>query len=204
MDIQQVELLKELFNLGVGNASASIGEIANCEVHLSVPRVRVSRLGDIIKEIEELEGATLSAIAQEYSGPFEGTVMMIYSEEASLSLVRLIMGSDASAEQLSEMETDALCEIGNIVLNACLSTVGNLCKAEIETSLPFILSGGTEDVLTMGGKLNREKSVIFLKMGFKVEKGDLQGYISFLLDTDKLRKLIDSLDNFFKTMTAVS
>ena len=193
----QEDLLKETFNMGVGRASSSIGELANCEVHLTVPEVHISELGDLIQTIAATEGAKLSAVTQSYSGPFEGTAMMLYSEDASLDLVRLIMGSDAPFEQLSEMESDALCEVGNIVLNACLSALGELFEAEIETDLPEIISGGTADVLTLEGKLSPHKQVVFLKMGFQVATGQLQGYLSFILDTDKIMNLMDCLERYY-------
>ncbi|SMF04826.1 chemotaxis protein CheX [Pseudobacteriovorax antillogorgiicola] len=198
----QEELLKETFNLGVGKASASIGELAGCEVELTVPEVQICQLKTLVNDISAMEGSSLSAVIQTYSGPFEGTAMMLYSEEASLDLVRLIMGSDTPSEQLSELEYDALCEVGNIVLNGCLSSLGGLFEAEIETELPELLSGTTKDVLTLEGKLDEGKQVVFLKMGFQVATGKLQGYLSFILDTDKIHNLLECLENYYRKISA--
>lgn len=198
----QEELLKETFNLGVGKASAAIGELAECEVELTVPEVYLCALQQLIDDIVEEEGDHLSAVTQSYSGPFEGTAMMLYSEDASLDLVRLIMGSDTPSEQLSELENDALCEVGNIVLNSCLSSLGGLFEAEIETELPELVTGKTDNVLTLEGLLQKDKKVVFLKMGFRVETGQLQGYLSFILDTDKIQKLLDCLEVYYRKISA--
>ena len=198
----QEELLKETFNLGVGKASAAIGELAGCEVELTVPEVSISLLSDLIANIAKMEGSALSAVMQGYSGPFEGTAMMLYSEEASLDLVRMIMGSDTPSEQLSELENDALCEVGNIVLNSCLSSLGSLFEAEIETELPELLTGDISDVLTLEGRLDQGKQVVFLKMGFAVATGKLQGYLSFILDTDKIHNLLECLEAYYRKISA--
>lgn len=198
----QEDVLKETFNMGVGRASASIGELARCEVSLTVPEAHICELSTLIRKISADEGGKLSAVIQGYSGPFEGTAMMLYSESASLDLVRLIMGSDTPSEQLSEMESDALCEVGNIVLNACLSSLGQLFDAQIETNLPEIITGSTFDVLTLEGKLPSDKQIVFLKMGFRVATGQLQGYLSFILDTDKIQNLVDSLDRYYEKVCA--
>lgn len=198
----QEELLKETFNIGVGKASASIGELADCEVELTVPEVKICQLSMLIRDVVAMEGTALSAVIQGYNGPFEGTAMMLYSEKASLDLVRLIMGSETPSEQLSELENDALCEIGNIVLNGCLSSLGSLFEAEIETELPELLSGTTTDVLTLDGKLEEDKQVVFLNMGFRVAEGSLQGYLSFILDTDKIQKLLTCLEEYYRKISA--
>lgn len=198
----QEDLLKEIFNMGVGHASTSIGEFAQCEVELTVPEVHICELSVLINNISATEGNKLSAVIQAYSGPFEGTAMMVYSENASLDLVRLIMGSDTPAEQLSEMESDALCEVGNIVMNSCLSSLGIILEAEIETKLPEIVTGNTRDVLTLDGKLPLDKQVVFLRMGFKLETGQLRGYLSFILDTDKIRVLLDCLQRYYEKVSA--
>ncbi len=198
----QEDLLKEIFNMGVGHASASIAEFAQCEVELTVPEVRICELSILIKNISATEGNKLSAVIQAYSGPFEGTAMMLYSEDASLDLVRLIMGSETPLEQLSEMESDALCEIGNIVMNSCLASLGTILEAEIETNLPEIITGNTCDVLTPDGKLPLDKQVVFLRMGFKLETGHLRGYLSFILDTDKIRVLLDCLQRYYEKVSA--
>ena len=198
----QEELLKETFNLGVGKASAALGELAECEVELTVPEVIICPLSELINSISEKEGGWLAAVTQEYSGPFEGTAMMLYSEEASLDLVRLMMGSDTPSEQLSELEHDALCEVGNIVLNSCLAALGSLFEAEIETELPELLSGSIKEVLTLDGTLDEKKHVVFLKMGFRVETGKLQGYLSFILDTEKINNLMNCLEDYYRKISA--
>lgn len=198
----QEELLKETFNLGVGKASAAIAEMAEQEVELTVPEVFLCELSSLIQDFVDIRTPNLAAVAQRYSGPFEGTAMMLYTVEGSLDLVRLILGSETPSEQLSELENDALCEVGNIVLNGCLSALGSLLDVEIETELPELFSGATSNVLTLQGQLEEDKQVVFLKMGFRVADGHPQGYLSFILDTDKIYRLLDCLEDYYQKVSA--
>lgn len=191
---EQKDLIKEIFNTGVGAASATLEEMAGTEVLLTVPYVDIIRLGDLISEIKKSEGPSLSAITQNYSGPFEGTAILLYSETSSLKLVQLLTGTALPVERISEFEEDALCEVGNIVLNACLATVGNIFKAEIETELPKLLTGSAEKVLTLNGKLPMDRPVIFLKMGFNLATRELRGYLGFILDAAKIEELLKGMD----------
>lgn len=195
---QQMDLMAEIFNQGVGKASASIEELAGCEVFLSVPEVSIVLLKDLIEVIKKKEGENISCVIQKYSGPFEGSAMMIYSEDSTLQLIQLIMGTETPLEQLNEMESDALGELGNIVLNSCLSVIGSILESEIETEIPYIISGSTENVLTLENQIPFDHEVIFLKMGFKISASELQGYISFLIDAEKIQVLLDQLDEYFK------
>ena len=195
---EQMDLLAEIFNQGVGRASAMIEELAGCEVFLTVPEVNILLLKDLVEVIKEAEGENISGVVQKYSGPFEGSAIMIYSEQSTLQLIQLIMGTETPLEQLNEMESDALGELGNIVLNSCLSAIGNILESEIETEIPYIISGSTENVLSLEKEVPLDRKVIFLKMGFNISASELQGYISFLIDTEKIKVLLDQLDAYFK------
>lgn len=195
----QEEILKETINIGVGRAAASLSELTNNEheVLLSVPSVSVLKVKDLHDEVKKVSGEAIFGVSQKYSGPFEGTAIMIYSEIASLQLVQIMLGSEITSHVMNDIELDALCEVGNIILNSCLGAIGTAMNEEISTELPKIHRGSPEEVL----KLNQDAhtdDVIYLRMGFRLETMDLSGHISFLLSSDKIEYLVNRLEKIYK------
>jgi chemotaxis protein CheC len=118
-DEDQLDLLKETFNIGVGQAAGALSELAGdlYEVELSIPS---ARLIPIRRLADELSGGTVGevcAVTQQYEGVLPGTAILLYPEKESLALVRLMLGADHAVEEMSELASDALCEVGNILLN---------------------------------------------------------------------------------------
>ena len=193
----QADLLKEAFNLGVGRAARALSEIAGGEeIRLSVPQVQIKTVESLANQIRKLSGDQIAGVSEEFRGPFDGRAMMLYSQKESLELVKIMLGGAIPVEELSEMEGEALCEVGNIVLNACISTLANLLETEIETEVPNLLIGTCSEVLSssLGQGDNR---VLYLRMTFSIDRLDLFGHISFFLNVASTNKLKECLQNYF-------
>ncbi len=193
----QLDLLKEVFNLGVGRAAASLSKLANnkYEVVLSLPKLQILPLRDMVSILETESNNNITCVSQNYTGPFNGTAHMIYSHAASLRLVTMMLDSNVPSERLSELESDALMEIGNVLINACLGALSRMFKAEIETELPQILSGTPENVFKKGHP-NFDLPVTFIRSEFQIKEENLKGYISLFLETDKIQKLLEMIDQY--------
>lgn len=196
----QIEILKETFNIGVGQAASALSELANnqLQVELTVPQVMLLPPDRLLDAVNEVSGDNICAVSQSYSGPFEGVAVMLYSEEASLQLVSILLGTDFPVDRMTEIETDALCEVGNIILNSCLGAIGSLLGKEIETGLPMISRGKPQDVLTAKSEFSGQ--VVYLKMGFNIATMNLSGHISFLLEPEKISNLIKCLEEYYSVV----
>jgi len=65
----------------------------------------------------------MCSVSQEMRGGFDGRSMLIFHEKNSMEVVRQLMGNNLPDEMIIEMQEEALNEIGNIVLNACIGTI---------------------------------------------------------------------------------
>ena len=123
----QKDALGELLNIGMGRASASLSEMVGEEVELSVPKVDTLSRDEAIIRINSLVGNKVTAIKESFKGAFWGDALLLFPENHSLELVRALIKDDTlPAEMISEMEQEALTEVGNIILNACLGSLANI------------------------------------------------------------------------------
>src|SRR5579872_3109690 len=113
----ELDALTELVNLGVSNAAGSLRDLEREEVILSVPRVVVITREQALANLSEREAKRLVAVRQDFEGDIRGRALLIFPEAKSMELVRGIIGSDLAAEDIMELEQEALAETGNIMLN---------------------------------------------------------------------------------------
>jgi chemotaxis protein CheC len=185
----ELDALTELVNLGVSNAAHSLRELMREEILLSVPRVTVVSREEAIKNLGEQDVKRLVAVHQDFDGDIAGRALLIFPESKSLELVRAIVGSDLSLDDIIEMEQEALAETGNIILNACLATMANNLGRTLKISLPEVLHGGGSEFFYLKPPPYVDDSVLFSYINFSVRQRDITGYIAMLLDLPSLATL---------------
>jgi chemotaxis protein CheC len=196
----QHDALVEIFNVGVGQAAAAMSRIVNEEVSMSVPMIALQRRAEVARTLGSGEGRRICAIAQEFRGAFNTEAFLMFPEEKSLEIVRLMVGQSLSLEELSEMEQEAMSEIGNIILNSCMATLANASGKELQGSLPQYRVGTGDDILGHSGK-DWEGVVLTLKIDFNIERHLIYGYVAFLLDMPALQDLQQYIDGYLSGLT---
>ena len=133
LDDFYVDAVAEVLNVGMGSAAAALSEMINDEVKLSVPGVEfVSRL-EATYIIGRKAKTDVSGVHQHFQGAFGGDAMLLFPEEQSLELVRAVLQHDDMALQdLTDMEQEAMTEIGNVILNACLCCMTDMFGKEMQ------------------------------------------------------------------------
>lgn len=191
----QQDALVEIFNQGVGQAAAAMSRIVGEEVTMSVPMIAFQSRAEVAHTLGSAEGRRISAVAQHFDGAFSTEAFLMFPEEKSLEIVRLMVGQNLSLEELSEMEQEAMSEIGNIILNSCMGTFANAAGKELQGSLPTYLTGTGDDILNMPGK-EWDGMVLTLKIDFNIERHQIHGYVAFLLDMPALHDLQRHIDDY--------
>ncbi len=190
------DALTEIVNIGVSRAASSLRKMIGDQVLLSVPSIEVVSQRRAARLISEREVVDLVAVRQDFSGPFSGRALLIFPETNSLELVRAVTGGELSAEEVVEMEHEALAETGNVILNSCLATMANMLKRSLTMTLPEVLRGNGATLFEIDEKATTEGLVLFLYIDFAVRQRDIRGYIAMLMDIPSLETLKELLDEF--------
>jgi chemotaxis protein CheC len=196
----QHDALVEIFNLGVGRAAAAMSRIVNEEVSMSVPLIALQSRAEVARMLGSEEGRRICAITQQFRGAFNTEAFLMFPEQKSLEIVRLMVGQSLSLEELSEMEQEAMSEIGNIILNACMGTLANASGKEMQGSLPTY-HVGTGDTILGSAHKSWDGKVLTLKIDFNIERHHIYGYVAFLLDMPALHDLQLYIDAYLAKLT---
>lgn len=193
-----IDAVAEVLNIAMGNAAASLSEMISEEVKLSVPGVEfVSRLG-ASQIIGEKAKTNVSGVLQPFHGAFGGDAMLLFPEKQSLELVRAVLQQeDLTLEELTDMEQEAMSEIGNVILNACLCSIADMFGQQMFGEIPEFIQGSLKQVFSVENDVqDSDLIVMLLNMDFLIEKKNIQGYVTFLMDVDSVALFKANIENF--------
>lgn len=190
------DALTEIVNIGVSRAASALRKMIGEQVLLSVPSIEVVSQRRAARLISEREISDLVAVRQDFTGPFSGRALLIFPETNSLELVRAVTGGELTAEEVLEMEHEALAETGNVILNSCLATIANMLKRSMAMTIPEVLRGSGATLFEVDENTEVDGLVLFLYIDFAVRQRDIRGYIAMLLDIPSLTVLKALLDEF--------
>lgn len=192
-DIEK-DAFSEIFNIGVGHAAAALSEMIGQEILLEIPEVVILNRRELIELFSFCNG-DIARVSESFSGKFQGEALLLFPDQSSLELVRLLLNEDVPLERLSEMEQEALSEVGNIILTGCLASIADIIQEEIPTGLPVYSQGNIQSILDDHHR--NKASLLFLKTLFTVQDKKIHGYVSLLMDLATLdqfkAKLLDVL-----------
>ena len=191
-----LDALSEVFNVGAGRAAASLSEIVGDEVKLSVPSVEIRKSADIDLSQMGMHGDRFGAVHQTFTGSFEAEAILLFTEDHALEIVRDMMGSQISIEDLAEFEQEAMCELGNIILNACLSAMADMLSIPMNCSLPDYTIATTEEIFRRISDDFNQPYLLLLHIDLAIEKRRTEGHLIFLLSSTSLQDLIQQLERF--------
>lgn len=184
----ELDALGELVNIGVSRAAASLGTMVREQVLLSVPSVMIVSRTRAAELISASRLDLRVAVRQEFHGDVSGRALLIFPEKNSLELVRAVAGEGLSLEDILELEHEALAEIGNIILNACIATVANLLQRSLTMSLPEIVRGTSDGLFDLSVSL-AEDVVLFVHINFSLKGRQVVGYVAMVMDFASLASL---------------
>lgn len=193
MSDEYFDVLKELGNIGAGNATTALSQMMQCKVDMSVPQVRLMEF----KELGKIMGGEEIIMAGIYlgiEGDIAGSIMFLLEKQAARHLVDKLMGMSMEGEEFSEMEFSALKEVGNIITAAYLNSLSSLTGLRIQLSVPDL-------TVDMAGAILSVPAIEFGTLGDKMLLIQTQFFDEMVLDGYFI--LVPNLDSYGKILSAL-
>ena len=188
------DVLREIGNIGAGNATTALATMIGTKVDMRVPKVGLMEFKEIGAEMGG-EETIMAGIYQQIRGDISGSIMFLLEEKSARVLVSKLMGVESnSSEPFNEMEISALQEIGNIITGSYLSSLSTLPNMTIDASVPSLCIDMCEAILSV-------PAIEFAELGdkmllIKTEFSDdvkLEGYFILVPDLTSYEKILTSL-----------
>jgi chemotaxis protein CheC len=194
---KQSDALGELINIGFARTAASLSELSGHRVLLDAPTVDVFAIEDLPATVGALIKEEVATVHQIFSGPVAGDALLILNYEGAVTLTDLLCERRRHSLRLDDTSREALTEIGNILLNACLGTFGNMLHVHVSFSMPRLHLESLDDLLrslTIGSEELRY--AIVASTAFHIREGAVSGYLVIVLGVSSLDRLIHAIEDW--------
>ncbi|WOF16680.1 chemotaxis protein CheC [Methanoplanus sp. FWC-SCC4] len=190
---EDIDAVREILNIGIGRSAMMLNKITKSHITLSIPQIRIFH----IDEIESVKDSFLqqkSAIVKlDFGGDFCGTTAVLFPPDSAAKLVMAITGEDAGTPELDSLRAETVKEIGNIILNGVMGSVGNILKTHIKYSVP---NYGEDTIigLVKSSSKSLDKYVLMATACFNVKDLNVEGNIVMLLEIGSMKVLLDKIN----------
>lgn len=193
----QYDVLKELGNIGAGNATTALSRLINAKIDMRVPKVNLLGFSELAKAMGR-EEEIMVGILLLLEGDVDGMMMFLLDVSSARALVNSLMGKseEATSDDINfdEMEFSALREIGNIITGSYLSALSDMTRLTIVSSVPSLQIDMAEAILSI-------PAIEFSKIGDKVlliqtqfdDDSAISGYFVLVPELDSYDKILSSL-----------
>jgi chemotaxis protein CheC len=193
---QQMEVLQEVANIGMGQAGAAIAKVLNQYVDLSIPRVDVLAPEQLINALEKMLGSgSLSAVRQAFHGSARGEAIAVFDEARCNELADL-MGYVTGLDHASEVEL--LLDVSNMLISGCLGGIAGELRAPIAFSPPSLLAEHVPARALLGGGKANWQNAILVEVHFSLRSRSFACNVVFLIPTGELDAFGSALDWYLK------
>jgi chemotaxis protein CheC len=196
LSIVQQDALTELINIGFGRAAAALSKLTGHRVQLEVPQITMcptDELADCLRPM--LRENEVASVHQIFSGPVEGDALLVLDQPSAAILKELLTGEPALPLSIDRSAREVVTEIGNILLNACLGTFGNLLKVQVSFSVPHLTLETLEHIVDSIA-IEREglRYALIIHAAFRLRNSSLTGYLVIVLGVASIERLIGALE----------
>ena len=190
-----ISALKEIGNIGAGNACTALATFMNTMVDMTVPNVRLLDPAMVNKMIAVDKGVVLG-IKVGIKADLTGMLINIVSREFATRVINVYYPKELnSLSDIDEMDKSVLCEMGNITSGACANSLATLTGMVVDIIPPEAIACSVSELLKIPvDAFSKDGSkVVVIDEEFKVERTELSSHLFIILDADSLNKVFERI-----------
>lgn len=197
---ENLDALKEIGNIGAGNAVTSLAMMLGKEIDMSVPEVQLLGFNEIAGILNGPETLVVGMLV-DFSGELNGYVLLIMDIVDAFEMVSLML-SDGRAlpdtvvpGDFGEMDMSVLTELANILVGSYISSISTLTGLNVAASVPQIAMDMLAAIISIAavqyGQIG--DSVLLMKTNFTEANKKISGHFFLIPDYESYRILMQSL-----------
>ena len=137
LNSMQIDVLKELGNIGAGSAVTALSKMINKRIDMEVPKVELVEFNKLIEALGGPEELYAGVYFQMY-GDLTGNILFLLPYESSKKLIDILLESIEYACESDVIEKSSLEELGNIMASSYVSSLAALTCIKINISVPAL------------------------------------------------------------------
>lgn len=191
----QLDALKELVNIGVGQAAGMLNEMIAFRIRLQVPVIKLLSPQDLQQELKQrVLQEQLSTVQLDFSGTFSGSTQLLFPTESAATLVAVLTGEEPGSPDLDALKIGTLTELGNIVINGVMGSISNILTEPLHYQVPIYVEEDIEHLIPAADKSPTAKALL-AEAHFDIEELQVQGDIVLnFLGVESFEALLSAIE----------
>ncbi len=197
-----LDMLREIANIGTGNAVTSLSSMLMQPINIQVPQVRFLDYASVSEQLGGPE-TLLVGMMLTMGADVSGMLMFLMKEEFAHMVLNALLGqSFASFTEVDEMGLSAMQEIGNIMAGSYVNAISQITGLTIDISPPDITIDMIGSILSVPAIhfANISDKVIFIEDEFSGNDApggalgkEAVSNILLIPDVDSLERILEKL-----------
>ena len=185
-----IATLKGLIDAGSNQAADVLNMMTGSDIRLQVPSVAMLNAPD---EKNGLSSDQLSAVQLGFRGPFSGISLLLFSLDNGAQLAAALTGEQPGTPGFDDLRIEALTEVGNMVLNGVMGSIGNVLQQRLDYAIPAYLEESLDHLLGTRTP-DEDNAALLAQTRFTIERLDFDGAIILVFTPESAQALVAALD----------
>ncbi|MEM1485277.1 chemotaxis protein CheC [Oscillospiraceae bacterium PP1C4] len=191
----QLDVLREIGNIGSGNAATSLSSMLDKPVGINVPQIKILDYNQVVEALGGPETMIVGLLLS-LSGDVTGMMMFLLQKDfAHMTLNSLIGQSFANFSEIDEIGHSAMKEVSNIMAASYVNAISSLTNLSINISVPDICVDMAGAILSVPAihYANISDKIIFIEDQINTQEENAISHILMIPDVDSLKKIMINL-----------
>ena len=186
-------VLKEIGNIGAGNAATSLSGLLGRKIDMNVPKVQILTLKQTGEALGGAELPVAAVLVSLKSENVNGIMMFVVELDRTNGLISALIGENRT--EMGELEQSALQEIGSILTASYLGALSTFLDVKIDRSVPTLAIDMAGAILSLPAIEFAKVSdnTLFIESVFQSEANDVSGYFILVPDQESFEFIFHKL-----------
>ena len=145
----ELDTLREIGSMGTGNAATALSQLLGREIRITPPEVRIMEYNEAIDWIGGPEAITAGVMVK-LGGQINGIMLAVQQLDFINLVLQNMLGQPIrDYDELTEIETSALVEVGNIMISTFINALSGLSGLSIDLTVPCLTVDMQGAILTV-------------------------------------------------------
>lgn len=190
----QIDIIKEIINIGVGKAANLLNQLVNKRIKLSVPDINFVTISELPEFLKDLKNSDISSIVLNFKGEFSGSCQLLFATEGAKVLVSIFTEDEIiDQDEFNEIKQSTLSEIGNIVLNSLIGTISNVFAQKFIYTPPKYIEDKIQN-LFIKEKNYISQNVLLATTRFEMQDTNIIGDFLLIFETGSIEILLEKIE----------
>lgn len=190
----EMDILREVGSIAAGHGSIALSEMMGRKLNVELPSLEMVSAPEVIGRIKA-DQVVISVACNILSG-IKGEIVFVLDERSAFKLIDLCYRAHPEEKKsglFTEMGLSLIKEVGNIIISSYVGALSMILKTVVIPSIPTLVSGSLQQVLSMViSSYSNESYILLVEAIFLEPQEKITGKFYLVLNAETIRTVQES------------